>query len=55
MMIRILSQTMAGGCVARVGEVIEASLSDAKFLIGIAKAEEFIQTIPTPSKRRKPQ
>jgi hypothetical protein len=55
MMIRILSQTMAGGCVARVGEVLEASPSDAKFLIGIAKAEEFIQAISTPSKRRKPQ
>jgi hypothetical protein len=55
MKIRILRQTMAGGCVARVGEVIEASPSDAKFLIGIAKAEEFIETIPTPSKRRKPQ
>ena len=50
---------MAGGCVARVGEVIEASPSDARFLIGIAKAEQVIeepiQTIPTPSKRRKPQ
>jgi hypothetical protein len=55
MMIRILRQTMAGGCVARVGEVIEASPADARFLIGIAKAEEFIQAIPTPSKRRKSQ
>ena len=54
---------MAGGCVVRVGEVLEASLDDAKFLIGIGKAEQVIQapveepikTTPTPSKRRKSQ
>ena len=54
---------MAGGCVVRVGEVLEASLDDAKFLIGIGKAKQVIQapveepikTTPTPSKRRKSQ
>ena len=52
---------MAGGCVVRVGEVFEASLDDAKFLIGIGKAEQVIKapveepvkSTPTPSKRRK--
>ena len=34
---------MAGGCVVRVGEVLEASLDDAKFLIGIGKAEQVIE------------
>ena len=66
MKIRILRQTMAGGCVVRVGEVIETSLDDAKFLIGIGKAEQVIEepvakalveepvkSTPTPSKRRK--
>ena len=54
---------MAGGCVVCVGEVIEASLDDARLLIGIGKAEQVIQApveepikiTPTPSKRRKPQ
>jgi hypothetical protein len=63
MKIRILRQTMAGGCVVRVGEVLEASLDDARLLIGIGKAEQVIQApveepikiTPTPSKRRKPQ
>ena len=58
---------MAAGCVVRVGEVIEASLDDAKLLIGIGKAEQVIEkpvikalveepvkSTPTPSKRRKP-
>jgi hypothetical protein len=63
MKIRILRQTMAGGCVVCMGDVIEASLDDARLLIGIGKAEQVIQapveepikTTPTPSKRRKPQ
>jgi hypothetical protein len=63
MKIRILRQTMAGGCVVRMGDVIEASPSDARLLIGIGKAEQVIQApveepikiTPTPSKRRKPQ
>ena len=56
---------MAGGCVVRIGDVIEASLDDARLLIGIGKAEQVIQApveepikttpTPTPSKRRKPQ
>ena len=57
---------MAGGCVVRLGDVIEASPDDAKFLIGIGKAEqvieepvakalveELVKSTPTPSKRRK--
>ena len=54
---------MAGGCVVRMGDVIEASPDDARLLIGIGKAEQVIKapveepvkTTPTPSKRRKPQ
>lgn len=38
MLIKILRQTMLAGQVAKVGDVIEASPTDAKFLIGIAKA-----------------
>jgi hypothetical protein len=63
MKIRILRQTIAGGCVARMGDVIEASPDDARLLIGIGKAEQVIEapveepikTTPTPSKRRKSQ
>ena len=52
---------MAGGCVVRIGDVIEASPNDAKFLIGIGKAEQVteapvkepVKSTPTPSKRRK--
>jgi hypothetical protein len=54
---------MAGGCVACMGDVIEASPDDARLLIGIGKAEQVIEapveepvkSTPTPSKRRKPQ
>jgi len=54
---------MAGGCVARIGDVIEASPNEARLLIGMGKAEQVteapveepIKTTPTPSKRRKPQ
>jgi hypothetical protein len=61
MKIRILRQTMAGGCVVRMGDVIEASPDDARLLIGIGKAEQIteapvkepVKTTPTPSKRRK--
>ena len=38
MLIEILRQTMLAGQVAKVGDVLEASPADAKFLIGIAKA-----------------
>jgi hypothetical protein len=63
MKIRILRQTIANGCVARMGDVIEASPDDARLLIGIGKAEQVIEapveepvkSTPTPSKRRKPQ
>ena len=55
MFIKVLRQTMLAGQVVRVGDVIEASPADAKFLIGINKAVEFLtpETIPpTPPKRR---
>jgi hypothetical protein len=40
MLIEVLRQTMLAGRVVRVGDVIEASPSDAKLLIGIGKAME---------------
>lgn len=40
MLIQVLRQTMLAGSVVRVGDVIEASPPDAKFLIGIGKAVE---------------
>jgi hypothetical protein len=54
---------MLAGQVVRVGDVIEASPTDAKFLIGIGKAaqvtkapiKEPVKTTPTTSRRRKPQ
>jgi hypothetical protein len=38
MLIKVLRQTMLAGQVVRIGEVIEASSSDARLLIGIGKA-----------------
>ena len=46
MKIRILKQTMLGGTVVRVGEVIEASLPESQYLIGINKAEQVIDEPP---------
>jgi hypothetical protein len=46
MKIRILRQTMLGGTVARVGDVLEASLPDSQYLIGINKAERVIEEPP---------
>lgn len=40
MLIKVLRQTVLAGQVIRLGEVHEASPSDAKFLIGIGKAVE---------------
>lgn len=40
MLIKVLRQTVLAGQVIRLGEVHEASSSDAKFLIGIGKAVE---------------
>ena len=40
MLIQVLRQTMLAGRVVRVGDVLEASPSDAKLLIGIGKAME---------------
>ena len=38
MLIEVLRQTMLAGQVVRMGEVVEASSSDARLLIGIGKA-----------------
>lgn len=48
---------MLAGQVVRVGDVVEASLTDAKLLIGISKAIvsdpiESICSIPSPPKRK---
>jgi hypothetical protein len=40
MLIKVLRQTMLSGRVVKIGEVLEASPSDAKLLIGIGKAVE---------------
>jgi len=40
MLIQVLRQTMLAGQVVRVGDVVQASPSDAKLLIGINKAIE---------------
>jgi hypothetical protein len=45
MLIKVLRQTMLAGQVARIGDVLEASPSDAKFLIGIGKAVEAIAEV----------
>jgi hypothetical protein len=56
MLIKVLRQTMLAGRVVRVGEVLEASSSDAKLLIGIGKAIEttaavadLVETIAQPA------
>ena len=46
MKIRILKQTMLGGTVVRIGEVVEASLPDSQYLIGLGKAEQVIDEPP---------
>jgi hypothetical protein len=58
MLIQVLRQTMLAGQVVRVGDVIEASPSDAKLLIGIGKAmvaaaqvAEVVETISLPSRK----
>jgi hypothetical protein len=64
MLIKVLRQTMLAGQVIRLGEVHEASPSDAKFLIGIGKAvavaaqvaeviEEITEPAPKPSTPRR--
>ena len=40
MLIRVLRQTMLSGRVVKAGDVLEASPSDARLLIGIGKAVE---------------
>lgn len=46
MKIRILKQTMLGSTVVRIGEVLEASLPESQYLIGIGKAEKVIDEPP---------
>jgi hypothetical protein len=64
MLIKVLRQTVLAGQVVRLGEVLEASPSDAKLLIGIGKAvevaeqvadvvEEISQPAPKPSTPRR--
>lgn len=45
MLIRVLRQTMLSGRVVKVGDVLEASPSDAKLLIGIGKAIEAANSV----------
>jgi hypothetical protein len=45
MLIKVLRQTMLAGQVVRIGEVHEASLPDAKLLIGIGKAVEVAEKV----------
>ena len=63
MLIEILRQTVLAGQIAKVGDVLEASPADAKFLIGIAKAIQATEPIievaesikpPIPKRRPKP-
>jgi hypothetical protein len=64
MLIQVLRQTMLAGQVVRVGDVVEASSTDAKLLIGIGKAiaaaekvadlvEVIAQPTPKPSTSRR--
>ena len=43
MLIQVLRQTMLAGQVVRMGEVVQASSSDARLLIGIGKAIETVK------------
>jgi hypothetical protein len=59
MLIKVLRQTVLAGQVVRIGDVIEASPSDAKILIGIGKAVEAIEAVAdlvqeNPEPTRKP-
>jgi hypothetical protein len=45
MLIKVLRQTMLAGRVVKTGEVLEASSSDAKLLIGIGKAVEAVALV----------
>jgi hypothetical protein len=45
MLIKVLRQTMLSGRVVKIGEVLEASPSDAKLLIGIGKAVEAVALV----------
>jgi len=64
MLIKVLRQTVLAGQVVRIGDVLEASPSDAKLLIGIGKAiaaaaavaevvEEITQPAPKPTTPRR--
>ena len=43
MLIEVLRQTTLAGRVVRIGEVVEASSSEARLLIGIGKAIETVK------------
>jgi hypothetical protein len=47
MLIKVLRQTMLAGQVVRIGDVIEASPSDARLMIGIGKAIEVANVAAT--------
>ena len=47
MLIKVLRQTMLAGQVVRIGDVLEASSSDARLMIGIGKAIEVANVAAT--------
>jgi hypothetical protein len=47
MLIEVLRQTMLAGRVVRIGDVLEASPSDARLMIGIGKAIEVVNAAAT--------
>ena len=55
MLIQVLRQTMLAGQVVRVGDVLEASPTDAKLLIGIGKAIETVKAAVETVKAIKPE
>jgi len=54
MLIEVLRQTMLSGRVVRIGDVLEASPSDAKLLIGIGKAIQATAVVASISEPIKP-
>lgn len=59
MKIQILKQTSIAGVPARVGDVVEVTEADARFLLGVGKAIEAPAVEPPPSveapAKRKPR
>jgi hypothetical protein len=54
MLIEVLRQTMLAGQVVRIGEVVEASPSDARLLIGIGKAIVTAKVAVEPASKPQP-